>query len=58
MLKKMCAPIAVNTASTITVAQATLISQIMGLSIISGVIVTGFKDRLFPKLLNIFRRKL
>jgi len=54
----MCAPVAVNTASAITVAQATLISQIMGLSIIGGVVLAGFRDRIFPKLLNIFRRGL
>ena len=46
----MCAPIAVNTASTTTVLQAIIVSQIVGLTVIGGVILTSLREKIASKI--------
>ena len=52
----MCAPIAVNTASTTTVLQAVIVSQIVGLTVIGGVILTSLREKIASKILGLLKR--
>jgi len=52
----LCAPVAVNAASTITVLQAIITSQIVGLTVIGGVILMGLREKIASKILGLLKR--